>query len=37
MCPVVVLFFFNQTIEVVTFRLRGCYMLGVFLLPASSV
>ena len=26
--------FYNSTIEVVTFCLRGCCMLGVFLLPA---
>ena len=26
--------FFNPTIKVVTFRLRGCCVLGVFLLPA---
>ena len=29
-------FFFNPTIEVVTVRLRGWYMLGVFLLPAFT-
>ena len=29
-------FFFNPTIEVVTFRLRGLCMLGVFLLPAFT-
>ena len=29
-----VCFFFNTTIEVVTFRLREWYMLGVFLLSA---
>ena len=28
--------FFNPTIEVVTFRLRGWYMLGVFSLPAFT-
>ena len=28
--------FFNPTIEVVTFRLRGSYVLGVFLLPAFT-
>ena len=28
--------FFNPTIEVVTFRLRGWCMLGVFLLPAYT-
>ena len=28
--------FLNPTIEVVTFRLRGWCMLGVFLLPAFS-
>ena len=27
---------FDQTIEVVTFRLRGCCMLDVFLLPAFT-
>ena len=31
MCP-----FFNPTIKVVTFRLRGWCMLGVFLLPAFT-
>ena len=29
-------FFFNPTIKVVTFRLRGWCMLGVFLLPAFT-
>ena len=29
-------FFFNPTIEAVTFRLRGWCMLGVFLLPAFT-
>ena len=29
-------FFFNPTIEVVAFRLRGLCMLGVFLLPAFT-
>ena len=33
---VTVLFFFNPTIKVVTFRLRGWCMLGVFLLPAFT-
>ena len=33
LCVVVV---FNPTIEVVTFRLRGRYILGVFLLPAFT-
>ena len=28
--------FFNPTIEVVTFRLRGSCMLGVFLSPALA-
>ena len=28
--------FFDPTIEVVTFRLRGWYILGVFLLPAFT-
>ena len=28
--------FFNPTIEVVTFRLRGWCMLGVFLVPAFT-
>ena len=31
MCP-----FFNPTIKVVTFRLRGWCVLGVFLLPAFT-
>ena len=30
------LFFFNPTIEIVTFRLRGRCMLGVFLLPTFT-
>ena len=29
-------FFFNPTIKVVTFRLRGWCVLGVFLLPAFT-
>ena len=29
-------FFFNQTTEVITFRLRGWCRLGVFLLPAFT-
>ena len=32
----VTVFIFNLTIEVVTFRLRGWCMLGVFLLPAFT-
>ena len=32
----VTVFFFNPTIEVVTFHLRGWYMLGVFLLLAFT-
>ena len=33
---VTVFFFFNPTIRVVTFRLRGWCVLGVFLLPAFA-
>ena len=33
---VTVLFFFNPTIKVVTFRFRGWCVLGVFLLPAFT-
>ena len=32
----VTVFFFNPTIKVVTFRLRGWCVLGVFLLPAFT-
>ena len=32
----VYVYFFNPTIEVVTFRLRGWCMLGVYLLPAFT-
>ena len=35
-CCVVVAVFCNRTTEVVTFRLHGWSMLGVFLLPAIS-
>ena len=36
MWPFLFLFFFNPTIEVVTFRLRGFCMLDAFLLPAFA-
>ena len=33
---VLLLLFFNPTVEAVTFRLHGCCILGVFLLPAFT-